>query len=214
MKTLANAINNETSWGILPDFAQYKKLGSSAVTQATNLSIKKALKAINVALEQDGGRTISAPELAFELSAAGFSKFCIDAIDLVFGNSALVGPSDGNDINLVWGKLDDAGRRRWQISAFIRSFEWKYRAEIAAAKAKRAAARKAKADAKADAAAVQLKFMENQLTQFLGRALKDEERAQLAAEAKKQAAELTKTTKAKTAAAATKKTPAKLSAAC
>lgn len=182
--------------------AQYKKVGSSAVSQVSYMTISKAIKSINIALEKDGATGIGAPELKFELAAAGFEKFAVGCLDYIFEGACLVLPSDGNDINLCWGKLDEEDRRRWQVRDLVRSFEWKFRAEIAAAKAGRKAEKAAKRAEKAaksqakketrEALAADIAAMAiRQAEAALGRKMKDDEIKAINTTAAKQAATLT-----------------------
>lgn len=151
-----------------------KKKGSSASSEVTYVTISKACKMINVALEKDG-KAINAPTLKAELSAAGFETFSIKCLDFMWDTHTLLcAPKPGeSDFVLIHAHKDSEGRNTYRVQDLVKCFEHKYayaiKAKKDAKKAENAAKRAAKNAEKADA----LKTAKATMESILGHTLSD-----------------------------------------
>lgn len=122
-----------------------RQKGQTATAEVTYVTLSKAIKMINVALEKDG-KTINAPVLKGELSSVGFDKFCIDCLDFMYGTHTLLcAPKAGeSDFVLIHARKDAEGRNTYRVQDLVKCFEAKYASVFEAQKA----AKKAESDAK------------------------------------------------------------------
>ena len=135
--------------------ANCRQKGTSATAEVTYVTISKAIKMINVALENNTAKgeskAINAPTLKAELASTGHDKFCIDCLDFMYGTHTLLcAPKAGeSDFVLIHARKDSEGRNTYRLVDLIRCFEAKYASIFEAQKAAKAAEREAEKAAKA-----------------------------------------------------------------
>lgn len=169
---------------LLSEGAKGKKRGTSAVAQVTYMSLSKAIKVVNVALERvEDAKYINAPKLREELKVCGFSKFCTDCLPFMWGTHTLVlAPSKGESDFRYIQRVDEKGCPVYSPAELVRAFESKFESALEAEKARKAAERDAKREEreerKAKKAADALAIANEQKREFekvLGRAVTDAE---------------------------------------
>lgn len=164
-----------------------KKQGKSALATVQYVPIKKAIKMLNIALENEDRKIVSA-RFKEELRAAGFDKFTMQCVHWAWTTNALIlPPKEGDsDFRIVHARIDEFGRKCYDYKDLLRSFEMKYSwaidamdARIQAEKEAKRAENQAKKEVKANKMAEAYTAQKEALERVLGHALTDAQMAEL-----------------------------------
>lgn len=125
--------------GTTPKWWNAKNVGKSANSQITYIPIKLAVQHLNDCLlrDEDADKEIIAPELRFELAAAGFDQFSKVCCDFRDEWKRLEWVDASGDFHFINAHVNAEGKPCYSPKELLRAFEGKYAIEIAKAKRNR-----------------------------------------------------------------------------
>lgn len=131
--------NQRAAMSETPKWWNAKSVGKSANSQITYIPIKLAVKHLNDCLLRDdeADKEIIAPELRFELAAAGFDQFSKVCCDFRDEWKRLEWVDASGDFHFINAHINAEGKPCYSPKELLRAFEGKYAVEIANAKKNR-----------------------------------------------------------------------------